>query len=102
MSMSPQSFQRVATRLPTANTAVTISPSMAKAILFSDKLRAPLLLVDWGPEEVAAVLGAEGTNVDDGLARHELSAAAAAEDADGAAELTVPLPPKLHARGSFF
>lgn len=85
--------------LPIANTAMTISPS--KVILFPNKLGAPL--VDLGLEEaVAVVLGAEGTNVADGLAIHELSAAAAAEDADGAAELTVPLPAKLHARGSFF
>jgi len=73
---------------------------MAKAILV---LTAPLAAPEGlGLEEVVAVLlGAEGTNVADGLARHELAAAAAAEDVDGAAELTVPLPAKLHARASF-
>lgn len=47
--------------------------------------------------ESALPVGVDGVKTADGLATQELAAAFAAETDDGAAVLTVPLPPKLQA-----
>ena len=78
----------------------------ANALLSPTRGTAPFLtpVVVGAPPEppLAVVVGAEGTKVASGLARHELAAALAADGVEGAAELTVPLPEKLQALASFF
>ena len=47
------------------------------------------------PEPVPVPVGAVGTNVAEGLLKHELAAAFAADTVDGAAGLIVAFPAKL-------
>src|SRR5262245_41190433 len=81
---------------------MAITPRPTKLLESSKRSVVAAFLPDLDPEGDGPLLplGAEGTNVAEGLDKHELAAAFAADTEDGAVGLTVPLPLKLQAWGS--
>lgn len=109
MKLISRTQAKVHIALATLTRVIAIMPRSALLLI---RLAVPLLPLAEAEDEDPAfepppelelppmLAGEDGTKVATALERHELAAASDAETLEGADGLTVPLPAKLHARGS--